>query len=327
MAFLLYLLLHAPQATAQSTFELIDGESLLAECAGSEACGDWTMDGLEDLLTTQAFTLQHLPAGSSAIRSTSSGPLFEWGADLLLQRAPPTGIPRPFPVAPRLAVGVVKPHEVSEGRTTRTGLGAYLVPPLKVAHTGIFSAGVNISFNQSADASPVGFGAILAYSLTRVSGPFVGSPEGLANMGALPPDADLNEYMPTCAEDPCLDRLLMHSLAPALGLSLDVHRTVSGHLQVGAAWFQHEITLGFEESRWQQIGAHPQWQAGISLRPAPVAQLSVAYGSLWRTGVRAEDRAPFINKIQIAVSHHWAARRAEQEEETTPEATADHPIR
>lgn len=312
MSWTLYLLLASSQAIAQSAFELIDGESILADCAASDQCGDSTMSGLETLLTTQSFALQHLPAGSSATRSTSPGPMFEWGFDLLLHKPPTSDEPVPFPLAPRLAVGAIKKQEVAKERSIRTGFGAYLIPPLTVAQTSIFSSGVNISFSQSPDASPIGVGAGLTYSLTRVSGAFIDGPQGLAAINALPPTFDLSDYTPTCSEEPCLDILVMHSLAPTLALSIEPHPVVSTHLQLGAAWYQHEITIGFEESRWQQLGAHPQWQAGISLRPAPVFQVGLTVGGLWRTGELEEGQPAFLKKFQVAISHHWAARRADE---------------
>jgi hypothetical protein len=323
MMWVLYLLAALSEGIAQPEFELIEGDSILSDCATTGDCGGWSMSGLAELMTTQAFTLQQLPAGNATIRSTSSGPMFEWGFDLLLRDRPEGDTPSPFPFAPRLALGLIHEEKINEGRYSRIGVGTYLIPPITLRDTSLFSSGINVSFTQQVGHGPVGVGGGVAYSWTRVAGPFFGGPEGLEAAGALPPDFNADTYSPTCAGEACDDVLILHSLAPSLGISLEPHPVIGTHVQVGVAWFQHELTIGFEQSHWQQLGGHPQWQAGISVRPAPVFQLSLAHGSLFRSGAVPDGESRLVNKIQVAISHHWAARRPPESTEEPAEGVGE----
>ena len=293
-------------AKAQPGFELISGESILEECATAGACGDYSMDSIGNLMTKQGFALQHMPFVGSAIRSQDRGPAAGLSFDALTDPSTDGDVPDAFPFAPRIAVGAIHHEAMEERRPARLGVGAYLIPPLRITGISILSTGVNASYLQPLRGGKIGLGGSVTYSMTSVSGAFIEGPAALEAMGALPPNFGGLADDSACSEDPCADKLVLQSLAPSLAATIEPAEVLSIHMQGGVAWFQHQITLGFEDATWQQLGGHPTLQAGATLRPTSGLQLGFTYAALLQLG---NTRDPVLHKLQGALSVHWLARR------------------
>jgi hypothetical protein len=104
-----------------------------------------------------------------------------------------------------------------------------------------------------------------------------------------------------------MDILSLQSIAPGMAVSVEPTDSIGVHIQAGAAWFQHQMMLGFEQSKWQQLGGYPQWQVGLSLRPSKNVQIGLLSASLLRLGPILPDTNRMETKFQATVSYHWRA--------------------
>ncbi len=302
-------------AQAQTLVELSEGDTILSGCLEDPECGHFATLLLSETMMEVGLTLQRDPLASSALVNRGYGLVTEFAVDSVpVNRLKNDDGTRQTPVAvpllPRLAVGYHVGSYTFDDPFPQVGVGAFLLPPIKVAGVSLASTGLDSSFAVPVYRHHIWVGADANYTFTQVRAQLIGTPDQLNNLGPFEEFVDPTAVDLVCElSQSCNDRYTVNAFAMRFGVAVDPVTPLTFYTRVGAAYVNHLLWIGWDETKWRQRGLQPQFQAGGGLRLADKLQLTAGTTLAWKRAEVSSDGVEIIGKVVGSVSYRWGQHR------------------